>query len=435
MSSTGFVTFKTITPVTVSTSAPLTYNGNPIDVFVAPETRDIVWKNVQIDRDISAGKEFIANVLLGLGVLLWSIPLTLIQAWAKVENVAKIPGLDWIADIHGGSYRALINGYLPVITLLGLILLLPIIFKAVAEGYEKRKTFSGVEDSIANRYFYYQLANIYITVTAGALWTSLAEIIDHPQQLLLILGETLPKLAGYFISLLITKTLAGLPMVLLRIGALSRMMFLRSCFNKRRLTQRELNEVYRKQPILYGWEYPTQFLVITICFTYACITPIILPVGATYFFFALIVYKKQSLYVYTPTYDSGGSLFPQSVGKTLFALLISQLTFIGYTLIRKGGLQILFLSPLPFLTVFFTHYINNRYVKPSTKLSLERAVKIDARSNESQKFSSEAYQQPVLSEKALVPMPYRLGDKDDQMLLEVMDKLQKIQNKPENEVV
>eukprot|EP00956_Cyclotella_meneghiniana_P015324 scaffold23368_cov71-Cyclotella_meneghiniana.AAC.7 len=151
MSSTGFVTFKTITPVTVSTSAPLTYNGIPMEVSVAPETRDIVWKNVQIDRDVSTGKEFIANVLLGLGVLLWSIPLTLIQAWAKVENVAKIPGLDWIEDIHGGQYRALINGYLPVITLLGLILLLPIIFKAVAESYEKRKTFSGVEDSIAGR--------------------------------------------------------------------------------------------------------------------------------------------------------------------------------------------------------------------------------------------------------------------------------------------
>lgn len=48
MSSTGFVTFKTITPVTVSTSAPLTYNGNPIDVIVAPETRDVVWKNIQV---------------------------------------------------------------------------------------------------------------------------------------------------------------------------------------------------------------------------------------------------------------------------------------------------------------------------------------------------------------------------------------------------
>ena len=128
--------------------------------------------------------------------------------------------------------------------------------------------------------------------------------------------------------------------VLLRMGALSRMMFLRSCFNKRRLTQRELREVYRKQPILYGWEYPTQFLVIIICFTYACITPIVLPVGAVYFFFALLVYKKQSLYVYTPTYESGGRMFPQAVSKTLFALLISQLTFIGYTLIRKGIFQV-----------------------------------------------------------------------------------------------
>ena len=94
---------------------------------------------------------------------MWSIPLTLIQAWAKVENVAKIPGLDWIEDIHGGQYRALINGYLPVITLLGLILLLPIIFKAVAESYEKRKTFSAVEDSIAGRYFYYQVRNRFLS--------------------------------------------------------------------------------------------------------------------------------------------------------------------------------------------------------------------------------------------------------------------------------
>ena len=86
----------------------------------------------------------------------------------------------------------------------------------------------------------------------------MAEIIDHPSSVLLILGETLPKLAGYFISLLITKTLAGLPMVLLRFGALSRMAFLRSCFNKQRLTQTELNEVYRKQPINYGWEVSGQ---------------------------------------------------------------------------------------------------------------------------------------------------------------------------------
>mmetsp|Transcript_10769 Transcript_10769/g.23042 ORF Transcript_10769/g.23042 Transcript_10769/m.23042 type:complete len:1479 (+) Transcript_10769:104-4540(+) len=428
MSSTGFITFKTLTPVTVLTSSPITYNGTPMEVSIAPESRDIVWQNIQVDRDIATSREFIANVLLGLGVLLWSIPLTLIQAWAKVEKVAMIPGFDWIDNIHGGSWKALINGYLPVIALLGIILLLPLIFQAIARFYEQRKTLSGVEDSIVGRYFYYQLANIYITVTAGALWTSAAEIIDHPQQLLFILGETLPKLAGYFISLLLTKTLAGLPMVLLRLGALSRMLFLRSCFNKQRLTQRELNEVYRKQPIMYGWEYPTQFLVIIICFTYACITPFILPVGAIFFFFALIVYKKQALYVYTPTYESGGILFPQAVRKTIFALIISQMTFIGYTLIRRGVYQLILLTPLPFLTIFFNIYLDNRFIKPSRKLSLERAIKIDALAEGHAEFSEEAYQQPVLTEKAMVPKPYRRKDKEiDPTLLKVLDDLRRFQ--------
>jgi hypothetical protein len=162
MSSTGFVTFKTLTPVTVSTSAPLTYKRNPMKVSVAPEPRDIVWQNVQIDRDISAGRAFVANVLLGLGVLLWSIPLTLIQAWAKVENVALIPGLEWVGQIHGGRLKPLINGYLPVITLLGLILLLPLLFNWVATSYEKRKTLSGVQNSIVGRYFYYQVNQLDI---------------------------------------------------------------------------------------------------------------------------------------------------------------------------------------------------------------------------------------------------------------------------------
>ena len=153
MSSTGFVTFKTLTPVTVTNSAPLTYNRNPMQVSIAPEPRDLVWRNCQIDSDIGAQRAFIANVLIGLGVLLWSIPLTFIQAWAKVENVAMIPGLEWVADLHGGTWKPLINGYLPVVALLGLILLLPLIFNAVATLYERRKTLSSVQNSIVGRYF------------------------------------------------------------------------------------------------------------------------------------------------------------------------------------------------------------------------------------------------------------------------------------------
>ena len=71
-------------------------------------------------------------------------------------------------------------------------------------------------------------------------------------------------------------------------------------------------------------------------------------------------------------------------------------------------------------------------MKPSTKLSLERAIKIDAITEERLKglpeFSSEAYQQPVLTEKALVPMAYRNGDKEDSIFVEVLEKLKHFQN-------
>jgi Calcium-dependent channel, 7TM region, putative phosphate len=53
----------------------------------------------------------------------------------------------------------------------------------------------------------------------------------------------------------------------------------------------------RQENVQYGWEFPSQLLVIVIVFTYAVICPVILPVGMLYFMGSLIVYKKQVLYV------------------------------------------------------------------------------------------------------------------------------------------
>ena len=67
-----------------------------------------------------------------------------------------------------------------------------------------------------------------------------------------------------------------------------------------------------------------------ICFTYSCISPVILPVGAIYFIGALLVYKKQALFVFKPVHESGGLSFPPAITRTLVGLICGQLTFIGY---------------------------------------------------------------------------------------------------------
>ena len=121
---------------------------------------------------------------------------------------------------------------------------------------------------------------------------------------------------------MVTKILGGLPIVILRVGALSRYLMLRIIHRTKYLTQRELDNVYTVEPLYYGWEYPTQMLVILICFTYATISPIILLFGAMYFFAALMVYKKQVLYVYTRHYESGGDLFPLVCDRTIVGVCI-----------------------------------------------------------------------------------------------------------------
>ena len=173
----------------------------------------------------------------------------------------------------------------------------------------------------------------------------------------------------------------------------------------------------RPQELLYGWEYPTQLLVIVICFTYSCISPIILPVGAVYFTIALLVYKFQVLYVYTPEYESGGELFPSVLHRTLVGLTCGQFTLLGYLLIRvPGGWQPFFLIPLPIYTLYMVTHFTNIYDKPSERLSLERAVALDSENVREgyqdeliRNFDQFAYRQPFLDpgNAVLRPEPYR----------------------------
>jgi hypothetical protein len=61
-------------------------------------------------------------------------------------------------------------------------------------------------------------------------------------------------MAGYMVALLVTKIMAGLPMVFLRFGALFRMVLLKTLSNEKKLTQREIDAVYRQENVQYGWE-------------------------------------------------------------------------------------------------------------------------------------------------------------------------------------
>mmetsp|Transcript_413 Transcript_413/g.433 ORF Transcript_413/g.433 Transcript_413/m.433 type:complete len:231 (-) Transcript_413:386-1078(-) len=186
-----------------------------------------------------------------------------------------------------------------------------------------------------------------------------------------------------------------------------RALFMKVFFSEQTLTQRELDQIYKKRNLHYGWEYPNQLLVIVICFTYSCISPVILPVGAVFFIASLLVYKYQVLFVYTPIYESGGIMFPSACNRTLVGLICGQVTLLGYTLIVQGYYQPLALLPLPMITLKMIDSFKKSYEDPSKHLSFERAMKLDRNATAHVDFSKTGYRQPVLLTGQAEPEPYR----------------------------
>lgn len=254
MSSTGFVTFTDLVSLTCAIRAPISHEAGVLQVQMAPEPTDIEWSNAHINQSWSAGREWTANIFLGFGALLWSVPVTGVQALANLDSLAQIPGMNWVTKVASGDFAVFLNGYLPVLALLALIAVLPAMLGWIASTYELRKSHSDVQHSILKRLFYYQLANVYITVTAGSILDSLAEILDHPSKVFEILGQSVPSVVGYFVMFIMTKLLAGLPFILLRVIPLLRRLIMKMFCRESIMNQRELNHEYRPRPIRLGTE-------------------------------------------------------------------------------------------------------------------------------------------------------------------------------------
>jgi hypothetical protein len=157
MSSTGFVTFKSLVSVTMAVKLPLSNDPDVIKTAVAPDPRDIIWENAHVNESYSRGRAITANLCTGLGALLWSTIVAGIQTISNIDYLVSIPGFAWLQNLGGGQITTFVNGYLPVVALLTIIGILPALFKKIAYKFESRKTQSDVQNSILGRYFYYQV--------------------------------------------------------------------------------------------------------------------------------------------------------------------------------------------------------------------------------------------------------------------------------------
>ena len=365
-SSTAFVTFSSRVAKSVSYQMLLSHEFYKMSVVPAPSTSDIIWTNVHTPQSQVEARHQIAGMAFGVMAVFWSAVVASINAYSNLDSLAE--DYSWLQQYQSSLIYKLLNHYLAVVILLILLSVLSFIFDLVARFYEGLKCESEIQDLIMTRYFYYQLANVYVTVTAGTIIGGIKEIVNHPQSILTILGASLPQVSIYFANLLVVKTLTAVPIEMLRIWPLLTVLGVNSCMDKKKCTRRELRTgVFEDNKMRYGWLYPSLLMVLMILTTYMCIAPLLSPCAVAYFASAYMTYKYQLLFVYVNKYQSGGKMWYQVFDRSMIILVCGSVVLLGYLGLKKafysGPFYVMF--PQPFLLLHFWRWCNEQFKVPS----------------------------------------------------------------------
>merc|ERR1711988_298175 len=334
---------------------------NMMKTTQAPEKRDIYWKNIAVPARQVESRICLANILLVAGVVFWSV---VVAVCATLPRQLKM----WFGyDSQGrGIVATVVREYLPVLALLGLLNILPLFFKVLAITFERRKLQSEVDISVVRRFFYYQMANVYVALMSGSMSKGLEKMLLDPMSMFGDFSDSVGNQAAFFFNFLVFKMCMS-PLWLLRTWPL---------VSRGWVTPRA-NIPAEVPSVPYGWAYPKQIIVMLVVYTYWVICPLIIPIGLVtcvahdLFFRYLIIYGNM------PHYESGGQFWHLTFDRICASLGIGNF-LLGIVMAYKGSTaHFVALLPLPIIVCQFNFSAYKKYYLPSKERALSDIVEDD----------------------------------------------------------
>ncbi|TYK09298.1 CSC1-like protein [Cucumis melo var. makuwa] len=190
----AFVTFKSRLGAALASQSQHSLNPLMWITELAPEPRDVSWKNLAIPVRLLPIREFGVIVGAFLLTIFFAIPVTAVQGIAKFEKLKKwFPPAMAINMIPGLS--SIVTGYLPSAILNGFIYVVPFAMLAMAK-----------------------LAGC---VSRRSLLDELEEYLTHPRNFPSHLASAVSAQADFFATYILTSGLSGFSLEILQPGLLS----------------------------------------------------------------------------------------------------------------------------------------------------------------------------------------------------------------------
>ncbi|KAI0243766.1 hypothetical protein L0F63_000698 [Massospora cicadina] len=353
--STAFVTFANPASAQLCAQSIIHPSINRCQTYLAPEPKDILWRNHALSRSSRVSRKLVVNVVTWALIILWLIPVVLLLPLLSFDTLTRsYPNLMAFSQRNPWA-ESMLQTLVPATLLATFMSTLPHIIFYVT-SMEAWKTFSLCERQAAIRYYYFCIFNVLLLFLLGpSVFTVFIEAINNQFNILEVFATRIPRGAAFFINYVIFNTCYQF-MELLCLCCPLGLSLVSLTFPR---TPRERRRLEHPWAFPYYYYIPNHLLIFVIVLTYASVNPVMIPVGGLYFLCTYFIFKHQFVYAYVKRYESNGRIWNLLVRFLTDGVAIAQLTT-ACIVTLKGH----YLADLPILlTLFLTFYFKYYYRK------------------------------------------------------------------------
>ena len=378
----AFVSFRSI--ASTMTALQTVQHAAPFRLWVAgaPLPKDVCWTNVGLGHVRGHAAAVLAGVLTAALCILWTVPVAIVASFSRVDSLKRtFPSIQRLSDDYPLLDEALAQ--VAPVALLVLIVILPIVLTVFArmEGHVAE---TAVRASLFAKLAFFKVVQIFlVSAVSGSIFDVLRQLADSPGPTIIdILGSKLPAQAFYFMQLMLVQNSVSLGLELLRptpciLGWLRG--FGPGLTAKERAAQwmgmHPLSDPGSlDQPTLLS-DVLLQFVIVL---SYAALSPVTCFVMAVSFGCAAVVFRHQFAFVYDPSNDSGGLLWPRAIRSILYCMVLAEVIVLSVLAFKEGAAQAPLVLPLPVATVLLYRYLGQQHFRVAEHLPLEDCARADA---------------------------------------------------------
>ncbi|KAI9292750.1 DUF221-domain-containing protein, partial [Neoconidiobolus thromboides FSU 785] len=351
VTSTGFVTFANPASAQLCAQSIIHPSINKCQTYLAPEPKDILWKNHTMSKSSKLIRKVLVNVITWILIIAWLIPVIPLLSLVSFDSLSlTYPEL----AKFGRNYplaQSLLQTLVPATLLAIFMSILPHILYIIS-SIESWKTFSGFERAVAIRYHYFCIFNVVFLFLLGPAFIDL--FLKTLESKYNFVEEFATKIAGgaaFFINYVIFNICYQF-MELLILASPFILSFMSWVFPK---SPRERKVLEHSWPFPFFYHIPNHLLIFVIVATYSTVNPFIIPFGLIYFFTSYFIFKHNFIYCYIKRYESNGKIWNLFVRFLTDGLIISQLTN-ACILITNAVYYALIPTSFTLMTIFYFKY-------------------------------------------------------------------------------